>query len=208
MSGHDEEGVTLVELMITMVILSIVSLMLFTFMQGITTVTARTDRNVKAEQEAQLVLRKITEEVRAADPIVDAAGCTGGFGDCLRFDVPRVINFAQPCVRRTIAYKLDRVAGRITRDATEWTWNSATSACVASSVVTGRVMIESLVFPASVPLFAYTDQSGGAVATANIPAPPSANGTAAVRVNLRIRYQKQNAPDLVLSSNAVLRNNR
>jgi hypothetical protein len=181
-------------------------------MDGVTNVTTRTDRHVQAEQNAQLALRKVTEELRAANPIVDAAGCVSGgvanYGDCLRFDIQRQTDFSQPCVKRTIAYKLNRTAGTVTRDSTDWVWNSATSSCVATNVVTNRVMIGSLVYPATVPLFAYTDQAGGVVPLTKMTSLPGDDGPARIKVNLRVRYQARNAPDLVLESNAVLRNNR
>lgn len=210
MNPRGEEGVTLVELLVTMLILSIVSLMLFTFMDGITSVTARTERHVQAEQDAQIVLRKMTEEIRAANPILDSAGCAGaasGFADCLRFDIQRTTEFEKPCVRRTVSYKLNRTAQVITRDATDWVWSSAISGCVVANTTT-RVVIESLNYPTSTPLFVYTDNAGDPVGPTLITLPPNQDGTAAVKVNLRLNYQKRNAPSLVLSSNAVLRNNR
>ena len=202
----------MVELLVTMLILTIVSLMLFTFMDGVTSVTARTDRHVQAEQDAQILLRKMTEEIRAANPILDAAGCpgagpAGGFADCLRFDIQRPTEFEKLCVRRTVAYKLNRTAQTITREATEWVWSPAISDCVAGAT-TSRVVIEQLNFPAATPMFEYTDKFGDSVASALIPLAPNKAGTAAVKVNLLLNYQKRNAPGLVLSSNAVLRNNR
>lgn len=210
-SPRGEEGVTLIELLVTVMILSIVSLMLFTFMDGVTRVTARTDRHVQAEQEGQLALRKMTEEIRAANPILNAGGCSAGFGDCLQFDIPRGTNFAQACVRRTVAYKLNRTSRLITRESTDWVWNAGTSSCLATNV-SSRTFVESAVFPSTTALFQYTNADGATLSptadAAKIPLPPNQTGTAAVKVNLVIKYQARNTPDLVLSSNAVLRNNR
>lgn len=208
MTTRDEEGVTLVELVVAMMLLSMLSLMLFTFVNGLTTFTTRADRHVHAEQEAQLALRKVTEEIRAASPIVDDAGCAAGFQDCLRFDLPRVVNFTHDCERRRISYRLDRSTGRLLRDSADWVWDSSVSACVQTNAVVGKVMMKSLDFPAATDLFIYTDQAGTTITDpAVIPDPPSVGGTAAVKVNLIVEYQKD-APDLVLASNAVLRNNR
>jgi hypothetical protein len=96
----------------------------------------------------------------------------------------------------------------ITRDSTDWTWSSGTSTCVATNVITGRKLIESVVVPTGSPLFVYTNRTGGSVATADITQAPNDGGTAAVRVNLVLRYQARNTPDLTLNSNAVLRNDR
>lgn len=212
-ADRNEDGLTLIELLVTMGIFAIVTLMLFTFMNGVTNVTARTDRHVQAEQSAQLALRRMTQDIRAANPIVDAAGCTGataagGFGECIRFDVPRPSEFTKPCVGTRVAYKLNRTAGRITREATNYTWNTSTSACDPGPTTVG-VVLDQLNYASSTAAFTYTNKAGTALTTAaDIIRKPSAGGTAAVKIDLVIRYQTRNTPDLVLSSNAVLRNNR
>jgi hypothetical protein len=204
--------------------MSVVSILLFAFVNSMTNVTARTDSNVRAEQEAQNALRVIGRDIRAASPIIDSAGCDGGFGDCLRFDIRTVTDFTRSCERDTVTYRLNRTNPQtnpqtITRDVQRWIWNAGTSSCIAGTAVTGAPVIGSLRIPPGTPLFVYSDRRGGLLpssdaACASAPTPackivsaPSSDGTAGVRIDLVVQYHS-NAPTLNLSSNAVLRNGR
>jgi hypothetical protein len=204
-----DAGLTVVEMAVTLLILSIVSIVLFDFVNNVTMVTARTDRHVRAEQDGQFALRRMTQEMRAANPILNAGGCTtgtlSGYGDCVSFDLARATNLDQPCVRRTITYKLDRPGRRVTREQKDWTWNGTT--CIAGATSGPAPIITNVVNSGAV--FTYQNAKGQALSdVALIPMAPKQNGTASVAVSLSIRYQARNTPDLNLSSTAVLRNNR
>lgn len=212
MTGRrSESGMSVIELVVATMIMSIVTLIVFSFLNGMTSVTARTDRNSRAEGDAQLTFRAMTAEIRSAFPITGT--CTGGYGDCISFDIQRPDLTVHTCQRRSVTYALNRTQGTVTRSQTDFTYSAATKTCTSVVRNTNTVVLRSVEMPAGTPLFRYYDSAGvelrPAVAAelAKIPTAPNAGGTASVKINVLIRYQR-NAPLINLASDVVLRNNR
>lgn len=208
-----EHGFTIVELAVTVLILGIVVTVLFGFLDSTTSVTARTTRNVSAEQAGQIALRTVSQDVRAGNPITatypaSPTSCPAGgsypaaYGNCLRVVVVRSDATGPSCTGpdglsvqspySLITYAL--VSGQVLQDRSDY---SAT--CTVVSSYSGRTILDGVVNSASTPMFTFLDRAG--VATSSV------TNVSSVKVALDVRYQ-QNAPDLQLSSVVALRNYR
>lgn len=204
-----EDGFTLAELAVTVVILSVATFMIFGFLDSTTTLTGRSTSNVRAEQDGQIALRTITQDVRGANPILTScapvvAGLsgytptsfTGGYGNCLAFEVkrPSVSAGTSGCPKSLITYGLAGSAvreDRIDFDAT----------CIPSLRFVGRHIIDVVNAPGT--LFSYFDRGGRSMDVSTTS--PVDAGT--VKISLRVKYFST-APALDLTSYAALRNNR
>lgn len=203
-----EEGFTLVEMVVTVLLVSIVSFMILNFLDSTTTLTNRATLHSGAEQDARTALRTLTQDLRAANPITGAP-CAGGYRDCVTFEVARASEFGRTCEKTVFTYRV--VGGTLTRTRTVTNW--ASTSCAAPTTSTYPLLgsvVNSSVTPATA-LFTYYDRSGAVLdpvtKAAAIPLKPSVGGAASVKVTLVMRYQAK-APELRLSGSVALRNNR
>lgn len=204
-----EQGFTLAELAVTVVILSVATLMIFGFLDSTTTLTGRSTSNVRAEQDGQIALRTITQDVRAANPIM--TGCapvvsglsgytptsfTGGYADCLTFEVkrPAVSGGTPGCPKSLITYGL--IGGAVREDRIDFD-----AGCTPSLRFRGHHIID-VVNPAGI-LFSYFDRAGRSINLSST-TPVDAGS---VRIRLTVKYYPT-APTLDLTSYAAIRNNR
>lgn len=213
MRRRPQDGFTILELMVTVLLLTVVGAVLFDFLDSTTAVTARATRNVSAEQAGQLALRTLTQDIRGANPVASTypttpTSCPAGgsypasYGRCLRLVMVRSDTAGPTCIGpdglavqspySVITYAL--AGERVLQDRTDYT-----AGCVVSRSWAGRVIIEGAVNPAGTPLFTFLDRNG--VATTDL-----ASGSS-VRVAITVRYQP-NAPLLSLASTVALRNYR
>ena len=217
----EDDGFTLVELLVTVVLISVVSIITLGFMDSVTSVSGKASRHVISESEAQVVLREMTQEIRSANPIsaiyptggtcptgtgfppVTAAGT--GYRNCIRFLSVRstaVSTFCNdpevgrvPAPYSVISYGL--VSGTLYKHRTDY---SAT--CVATTgSAPGRVLLRGLTNGASKPLFAYFDGTG-----VKIPDAETVVNAGSVKVTLMVPYDPS-ASSLELTSVASFRNN-
>jgi type II secretory pathway pseudopilin PulG len=194
--GGDEDGVTLVELLVTMAITLVVSGMILGFLQNTTTVVARTSNDVQAENDARLALRTMAADIRAADPATIAfAGAPAGAcpatpttGTCLRFTVRRGTTAAPNCVS-TVTYGLLSGLVRQTRSDANCTTNVSIARPLISNVANGTTA-----------LFTYYDAQGNALTSGQAAA-------TTIKVTLVVTYTGGQAP-LTLTSVLALRNAR
>ncbi|MGH9151799.1 MAG: PulJ/GspJ family protein [Acidimicrobiales bacterium] len=208
-----EEGFTIVELAVTVLLLGIVVAVLFAFLDSTTSVTAKATRNVEAEQAGQLALRTISQDVRSANPVVATyppapTSCAAGgsfpaaYATCLpvvmvRSDVTGPTctgpdGFLVQAPYSRITYAL--AGGRVLQDRTDYS-----STCAVTRSYTGRVIIDQVVNGAGSPLFTLLDRSGNVTA--------AATNAASVRIALEVRYHPR-AGVLDLASTVALRNYR
>lgn len=208
-----EEGFTVVELAVTVLVLGIVVAVLFGFLDSTTSVTARATRNVDAEQAGQLALRTISQDVRSANPVVSTypaapTSCPAGgtfpaaYATCLPVVVVRSDVTGPACTGpdgllvqapySRITYAL--AGGRVLQDRTDYS-----STCTVTRSYTGRVIIDQVVNGAGSPLFTLFDRSGSVTT--------SATNAASVRIALEVRYHPR-ADVLELASAVALRNYR
>lgn len=218
----NEQGVTVVELLVTVILVMAVAFISFGFFDNVTSLSARASRNVITESSAQIVLREMTQEIRAANPISTAYPNSGscppspatyptastpatGYLNCLRFAVVHSRTSANFCI--------DPVVGRVPRPYSIITYGLRggilfkdradydTSCTTPASSGTKRQILTGLANSGSEPLFTYFDGSGTKIAdNASVVAAGS------VKITLIVPYQK-NAPNLVLTSVASFRNN-
>jgi Tfp pilus assembly protein PilW len=196
-AGHgDEDGVTLVELLVTMAITLVVSGMILGFLQTTTSVVARTSNDVQAENDARLALRTMTQDIRAASPSsIGFASATSGAcpaaptaNTCLAFTILRGTAAAPTC-RSTVTYGLlaDRV--QQTRSDANCPTNLSINRSLIGNIANG-----------STPLFTYYDALGSPLTTGQATAKT-------VKVTLVVTYTGGQQP-LTLTSTLALRNAR
>lgn len=111
---RDDDGFTVGEVMITVLILSIVLIILFSFLSHATEVTARSEANSRTEQAAQLALREATTELRAMDPATvttcSGAGVPTVLAQCVDFEIKRNSTGLANCPRTDVRVMLEGTA--------------------------------------------------------------------------------------------------
>jgi prepilin-type N-terminal cleavage/methylation domain-containing protein len=191
-----EDGLTLVELLVTMSILLLVAAILLGFLEQTTRLVARTSNDVQAENDARLALRAITQDIRAASPSTiaftgpTAAACpaTPTPATCLSFTIARNTATAPTC-RTTVTYGLMASSVLQTR---------SDANCSSDHSVT-RTLIDG-VANGTTPLFSYYNAQGGQLSSGQAAAKT-------VMVTLLVAYAGGQEP-LSLTSSLALRNAR
>lgn len=199
-----EGGFTVPELAVVMMIFGLVSIMIFNFFDHSTRITARTTNNVQAERDAQLGLRVITQDIRAANPVGDKCA-TGDYDTCLRFKIARPTT-AHPECSTSVTYRL--AGGHVVQDLAD-----DSTKCATARSWNGRRVVRAM-NTSTQPVFQYFDRVGKAISISaactsaeNDPACPKEART--VRVRLLVDYNTSpGTVTLDLSSVASLRNNR
>ena len=196
-AADPEAGLTLVELLVTMAIGTIVAGMVLGFLVNTTSVVARTENDVQAENDARLAMRTLTEDIRAANPstIGFSSGTAGACpsaptaGTCIAFTIVRATS-ANPNCRSTVTYGLlsDRVQ-QTRQDAN----------CPTNLSIT-RPLITNVVNTSSSPLLTYYDALGNQLSSGQAAA-------RTVKVTLIVTYSGDLQP-LTLTSTVALRNAR
>ena len=197
-ADRSEHGFTVIELMITLAITTIASVILLNFLVSTTNVTASTDRDTRAERDAQLALRTITQDVRSANPILGS--CGAGYASCLSFTVPRP-STANPSCSSTITYR--RSGNDVLRDRTDQ--NCATNRSAAG--------VRVITVADATPLFSYTDGLDRTigltqVCSADLSQPRCVPQAKTVRINFALTYPGQKTSPLRFAASVTLRNNR
>jgi type II secretory pathway component PulJ len=199
----DDEGFTVVELMITVALMTVATGILLGFLMSTTSLTASTDHDAQAERDAQLALRVITEDVRAANPIL--ASCGTGYANCLSFKVARP-SAAKPDCASTFTYKL--AAGVVAQD-------RADTDCATNRSWTSRPIIQvvNATLPTPMPVFTYADRLDRPITLTQVcstdPSQPSCVMQArTVRITFATKYAGQKSAPLRFQAAIALRNNR
>lgn len=217
---RDERGFTITEVTLTLLILSIVLMVAFDFLDRASILTMRADAHGRAEAELQTAMRVVSQNVRSASPIGEPCTSTtdtppggesalpAGYADCMQFTVRRSTTGLDTCARTEFVYALVPVPGTTTRKLVEnrREYTGTTTSCTQGTLRPRRVLLERVAnttTPAQ-PLFAYYASSGAAIPTSDAAAIKRASS---VRITLAVRF-RQSADPIVLTSSAALRNIR
>lgn len=202
-----DEGFTVAEMAVALIIFGVVSLIIFNFLDSTTGITARTTSDVRLEQDAQVALRQMTQDIRSANPIGSATASCGTltYADCLPFTVKRPMDdpSSNGYGKCASAFVYRNTASVVKVDRTD-------SNCPQDRSVANRDVIVVL-NSSSQPLFTYFDRLGKEIPIAtpctNSPTAPCVAQARAVLITLHASYQGQSG-SLKLTSFASLRNNR
>ncbi len=229
---NEEAGFTLVELLVTVVLISVISIITLGFMDSVTSVSGKASRHVVTENEAQVVLREMTQEIRGANPIsatyptgatcrtghtfppttpttASPAPATTGYLNCLRFAVVRSTSTTSFCAN------IPEV-GRVPAPFSIITYGLATDGTLRKSrtdyTVTSPGTCTGTGGTPRVLLRGLTNGASKPLFTyfdetgVRIPAADPVADAGSVRVTLMVPYD-QSAPSLELTSVASFRNN-
>jgi len=212
--NRNEDGVTLIELGVVMMLLGIVTAMLVGFLWNVMGVSTRATNHSEAQKALVLALRPVTENIRGTATIATtypssssscpAGSYPSGYPNCLSVTVLRPVAGQLSCRRSVFTYGL-KSDGILREDRTDYALVGGT--CTVTSTYSGRPLLRK-VMNGSQPLFTYFDRFGNKI-------DPAASGQTTVpfvsvvtiRVTLNAQYQN-NAPLLSYTSDLALRNNR
>jgi type II secretory pathway component PulJ len=199
---------TVPEVAVVTFILSIVVAVMFSFLDQVTTLSARTDRQAEAEGAAQLALRTATQNIRGALPVAPCTSDGGNpslptsYADCVKVRVSRSTSGVGGCPHTQYVYAIVNYSG-----VKKLVENREEIACdgTVSNVRLRRVLLDNLVNAgAGEPLFTYYRGNGTAIPVTDLAAVPKASS---VRMLLKVKYAR-NAPPLSFASVIAPRNNR
>ncbi|HEX2040135.1 MAG TPA: prepilin-type N-terminal cleavage/methylation domain-containing protein [Acidimicrobiales bacterium] len=203
---RDESGITLVEVTLTMLILSIVLVMAFDFLDRTTNITVKTETHARTEDDTQRVLRTVTQHIRGALPITGTcttAGYATTYDNCIRFTVPRGVSGIGSCARSEFVIGLvgTGTEKKLMYDRRDFTGSTS---CTAGPLSSQVLLLDRVVNTSLQPLFTYYASDGSQINTTSSAA--SVPNAATVNVNVRVRYRMGSNP-IVMTSSAALRNN-
>jgi type II secretory pathway component PulJ len=211
---RNEDGVTLIELAVVMMLMTIVAAMLLGFLVSVFRVSTRATNNSEAEKSISLALRPVTQNIRGTATIdtvyPSSSSCTSGgsyptgYTNCLSVTVLRPAAGQLTCRKSVFTYGL-KSDGILREDRTDYALVGAN--CTATSTYTGRPLLQNIVNGAQ-PLFTYFDRFGNQLdpAAAGQTSLPFTDAVT-IRVALSVRYQT-GSPLLTYTSDLALRNNR
>ena len=199
-----DEGFTVVEVMITLLLLGIVSATLLAFLDSTLRATTRASKNVQSEQAMTLALRSMTQEIRSADKLTKCA--TASYATCLVIEVPRQVTLGLACPSRKITYQV--TGGFIRETRVVYPANACTP---TQTVFNNRPLLESVVNTNAQPLFTYFDPTGAIfnpdLLAADVAA-AAVSDAGSIKAEVFVDYGAVNSPVISLSSMAALRNQR
>jgi prepilin-type N-terminal cleavage/methylation domain-containing protein len=210
---RNEDGVTLIELAIVLMLMSIVATMLVGFLGSVFRVSTRATNDSETQKAITLALRPVTENIRGTATVATTypatTSCTAGsyptgYSNCLSVTVLRPVAGQLSCRSSVFTYGL-KSDGILREDRTDYALVGGT--CVVTTSYTGRPILTNIMNGAQ-PLFTYFDRFGNKL-------DPAASGqttapfitAVTIRVTLNVQFQS-GSPLLSYTSDLALRNNR
>jgi type II secretory pathway component PulJ len=207
----DESGMSLVELMVVLLLMSVVGALLFGFLASVLNTTTRMSSDTQTEKQIELALRPVTENIRSASAIATSYPTTSscpsgsypsGYSNCLAFTIARPTSGNLTCPQSVMVYGL-KADGVMREDRTDY--GMVSGVCGVTQAYTGRPLLKNIA-NGGTPLFTYFDAFGNQLDPSS--ASPTAFAAAVtVRVSLNVQYRK-GSPLLTYTSDLAVRNNR
>lgn len=202
---RDDRGVTLVELLVVMSLMTVFGLLAVASVGGVTDTAATTQSRSTALDEARRALEVVIRDMRAANPI-EVRADVAEYDDNISFDVYCELDTSRPCPPgnfRAVVYQ--RVGAELRR-----TVDGSTGSLLAPRGEAGNRSKLALVNTAAQPVFQYFDADGDRLLTNGagaVPATRFRDCTKTVRIDLRVldRSRGESKP-LRLTTDVALRN--
>jgi type II secretory pathway component PulJ len=211
--SHDERGSSLVELTVTLLIMSAVGVMIFGFLFNVISTTTRATSGTETEKAIELALRPLTADIRSASTVSrtypGTTACPSGsyptgYSTCLSLTIQRPEAGALSCPKSVVTYGL-KSDGVLRQDRTDY--GLVGGVCSVTSSYTARPLLKNVTNGAT-PLFTFYDAFGNAL-------DPAASGqtnamfasSSTIRVSVKVQY-RSGAPLLSYTSDLAMRNNR
>lgn len=204
---NTEQGFTLPELLVVVLITGIVMIALFSSMTSIATATARTDSRTQTLAQTRLAMETITRDLRAANPI-DELTPVADYDRRVQFSVycrtgaPNCVNNLRSVTYRAAGRTLERVVGGGSRPLL---------GAEGTSTLAEHLRRGALLNDAATPVFTYFRADGQQLATTGASASPSTSFrdcAKSVRIHLRVRSEANNPnAEVSLRTEVALRNN-
>jgi type II secretory pathway component PulJ len=211
---RNEDGVTLIELAVVLMLTSIVATILVGFLGSVFRVSTRATNDSEAQKSITLTLRPVTENIRGTASVAtvypSTTSCTAagsyptGYSNCLQVTVLRPVAGQLSCPKSVFTYGL-KSDGILREDRADY--GLVSGSCAVTTSYTGRPILQNIVNGAQ-PLFTYFDRFGNKL-------DPAASGqtvapfidVVTIRVTLNVQFQS-GSPLLSYTSDLALRNNR
>lgn len=197
MTGRDERGFSLIELVVTVGLIGIVLAVMLNFLDNTTKVTSRAANDVRADQDGQLALRTATEDIRSASAGTLVPCAPGTWATCLTVSIAKS-TLAKPCPKRVVTYSV--VGTSFQQALTDYAADCTTVTKSSTRALMTRVTN-------TTGIFTYYQSDGITPFDLAVATDADIALTRAVKILLAVQYQA-NSPVLSLSSVASLRNNR
>ena len=194
---HGDGGFTLIELTVTLLVLGIVLAILFNFLANAMGITARANRDVRVEQDAQTALRIVTEDLRSARYRAISPCAAAGLASCVTVEIAKSTLAAQDCPKRVVTFAAS--GGVLRQTLTDYAADCATvTKQQARNLLTGLT---------GTSIFTYYGADGITPIDINSAPLATVQAATAVATTLSVQFQT-NSPTLTFKSTASLRNNR
>jgi len=199
--ARDEDGFTIVEMAVTIMILGIVLAVLFNFLNSTMLLSRRAERDLQSEQSMTIALRAVTEDIRAASSL-NSCGAGYSLKWCVSFDVPRTTTSpALACPQRTITYNMS--GGTVYE--TELDYPSA-SCSPTTTKFSNKPLLQNLSNGATDYFLTWYDKTG--LAFDPDASPGTVSSTGSIKALVKLNYGVPGSPTISLNSIAALRNFR
>lgn len=199
--SREESGMTLMELMVTMAVMSVVLAILFGIIDQTSRVVVRGDGDVQSENSLQLAMRTMSQDIRAANQLTFTSATAGACpsaptsANCLSFVVSHD-STSYPKCQTAVTYGL--VTDSSTSSLTGSKITRTTKQTNCSTNVSGSRSVLTNVSGAS--LFTYYDSGDKVLTTGQ-------SGASSIQISLAVVYIKGGTP-VTLSGFVALRNSR
>jgi Tfp pilus assembly protein PilE len=191
LAGHAEEGLTLVELLITMILMSIVGGIITASMVNAMKVTRTQDDETRTLTNAKVAMERMTREIRGANALTSCQ--------------PRSMSFTmtQNNVRTAITFVVQ--AASATSSEIQET-KTVTNLVTNTSTTSTTKVLGGLAIGVSDAVFTYSDAAGNALTPQSL-TPESYNPGAAKTIGLKVLMRRINgSPSIQLYQLVSIRN--